>query len=180
MELREEVWWWRPLWKLKCPAKTKLFMWCVLNNKVPTWDVLQKRSFQGPGWCVMCKRELETTHHLFYTCCFSSEVWRVVSTLVGFNCQWEGDSIGAAWDSWWRRTPQKHLKILPLLVIWGIWLAQNKAIFKDTSSTPAVTGALAVGFYNSFLVHIRDARERRLLEVDLDRSSPWAFFDGAA
>ena len=45
VELREEVWWWRPLWKLKCPAKTKLFMWCVLNNKVPTWDVLQKRNF---------------------------------------------------------------------------------------------------------------------------------------
>ena len=49
VELREEVWWWRPLWKLKCPAKTKMFMWCVLNNKVPTWDVLQKRTFQGPG-----------------------------------------------------------------------------------------------------------------------------------
>ena len=45
VELREEVWWWRPLWRLKCPAKTKLFMWCVLNNKVPTWDMLQKRSF---------------------------------------------------------------------------------------------------------------------------------------
>ena len=72
--LREEVWWWRPLWKLKFPAKTKLFMWCVLNNKVPTWDVLQKRSFQGPGWCVLCKRELETTYHLFHTCSFSSVV----------------------------------------------------------------------------------------------------------
>ena len=49
VENRVEVWWWRSLWKLKCPAKSKLFMWCVLNNKVPTWDVLQKRSFQGPG-----------------------------------------------------------------------------------------------------------------------------------
>ena len=36
VEQREEVWWWRPLWRLKCPAKTKLFMWCVLNNKAPT------------------------------------------------------------------------------------------------------------------------------------------------
>ena len=49
VEQRDEDWWWRPLWGLKCPAKTKLFMWCVLNNKVPTWDVLQKRSFQGPS-----------------------------------------------------------------------------------------------------------------------------------
>ena len=117
---REEVWWWRPLWRLKCPAKTKLFMWCVLNNKVPTWDVLQKRSFQGLGWCVLCKREMESTYHLFLTCSFTTEVWKVVSTLVGFIFQWEGVSVGAAWDSWWWRTPQKQHKILPLLVIWGI------------------------------------------------------------
>ena len=128
----------------------------------------------------MCKRELETTHHLFYTCSFSSAVWREVSTLVGFNCHWEGDSIGAAWESWWRRTPQKHLKSLPLLVIWGIWLARNKAIFKDIPSLPAIVGSLAVGFYKSLPVHLRAARERRHLEVALDRSKPWDFFDGAA
>ena len=39
---------------------------------------------------------------------------------------------------------------------------------------------MAAGFYNSFPVYIRAARERRLLEVNIDRSSPWAFFDGAA
>ena len=32
LEQRDEVWWWRPLWRPKCQAKTKLFMWCVLNN----------------------------------------------------------------------------------------------------------------------------------------------------
>ena len=42
VEQRDESWWWKPLWRLKCPAKTKLFMWCVLNNKLPTWDVLHK------------------------------------------------------------------------------------------------------------------------------------------
>ena len=86
VEHREEVWWWRPLWGLKCPAKKKLFMWCVLNNKVRTWDVLQKRSFQGLGWCVLCKRELESSCHLFLSCSFTTAVWRDVSSLVGFNC----------------------------------------------------------------------------------------------
>lgn len=71
---REEVWWWRPLWKLKCPAKTKLFMWCVLENRVPTWDMLQKINFQGPGWCVLCKREHESITHLFLSCSYSVEV----------------------------------------------------------------------------------------------------------
>jgi len=37
---REIEWWWRPLWKLKCPPKIKLFMWCAIEGKVPTWDIL--------------------------------------------------------------------------------------------------------------------------------------------
>jgi hypothetical protein len=31
--LREPVWWWRKLWKIKSPAKTRLFMWNVLSIK---------------------------------------------------------------------------------------------------------------------------------------------------
>ena len=129
---------------------------------------------------MLCKRELESTYHLFLTCTFSNEVWREVSSLVGFIFQWEGASVGAAWDSWWWRTPQKQHKILPLLVIWGIWLARNKAIFKETPSTPVITSAMSVGFFKSYLVHVRVVRERRTLEVEIDRTSPWAFFDGAA
>ena len=50
MEMDRAVfWWWKTLWKLKFPPKNKLFMWCVLENKAPTWDNLQKRSFQGLG-----------------------------------------------------------------------------------------------------------------------------------
>jgi len=39
---RESLWWWKKIWKLNFLAKTKLFMWNVLSNKVPTWDILQK------------------------------------------------------------------------------------------------------------------------------------------
>ena len=129
---------------------------------------------------MLCKRELESTYHLFLTCSFTTKVWREVSTLVGFIFQWEGTSVEAVWDSWWRRTPHKQHKILPLLVIWGIWLARNKAIFKDIPSILAITAALSVGYYKSYPEHIRVARERRLLEVEIDRTAPWAYFDGAA
>ena len=46
---RDVVWWWKSLWKINFPPKTKLFMWCVLENKAPSWDNLQKRCFHGPG-----------------------------------------------------------------------------------------------------------------------------------
>jgi hypothetical protein len=35
---RESKWWWKGLWKIMCPLKAKIFMWCALNSKAQTWD----------------------------------------------------------------------------------------------------------------------------------------------
>jgi hypothetical protein len=32
----EHVWWWRTIYKLRCPSKNKIFVWLILNNKAPT------------------------------------------------------------------------------------------------------------------------------------------------
>ena len=37
-----------------------------------------------------------------------------------------------------------------------------------------------MGLYNSFPENNRPGRARRILALDIDRSLPWAFFDGAA
>jgi hypothetical protein len=36
---RESEWWWKGLWKLNFPPKSKLFLWCLLVKKVPTWEI---------------------------------------------------------------------------------------------------------------------------------------------
>jgi hypothetical protein len=35
-EGRDKVWWWRTIWKLRCPSKNKIFMWLILKNRFPT------------------------------------------------------------------------------------------------------------------------------------------------
>ena len=42
----EQPWWWKPLWKIKFPIKSWLFMWCILENKVLISYNLQKRQFE--------------------------------------------------------------------------------------------------------------------------------------
>lgn len=155
-------------------------MWCVLEDRVPTWDTLQKRNIHGPGWCVLCKRDQESITHLFLSFSYILEVWKACSFLLGDPFRWEGASVGNAWESWWRRTSQIKLKYLPLLVIWGIWLAQKNAIFQEKSSLPELTSALSVGMFNSFPEHVKAAKQRRALEVEIDKTVPWGFFDGVA
>eukprot|EP00253_Pinus_taeda_P015896 PITA_15896 len=44
------VWWAKNIWKLKSPAKARIFLWCILKRKVPTWEILQARFLVGPAW----------------------------------------------------------------------------------------------------------------------------------
>ena len=155
-------------------------MWCVLENRAPTWDILQKRSFQGPGWCVLCKKELESISHLFITCPFSIAVWKECMSLVGMDYRWEGNSVNSALENWWRSVTHKKLKSLPLLVIWGIWLARNGAIFQDKEFVLEITSAQSVGIYKALPKYVRATDQRRNLDYELDKTHPWGFFDGAA
>jgi hypothetical protein len=36
----EPLLWWKKIWKINDPAKSKKIWWSVLSNKAPTWDIL--------------------------------------------------------------------------------------------------------------------------------------------
>jgi hypothetical protein len=40
--------WRKELWSWLCTLKIKLFTWLVVENKILTWDILQRRGFRGP------------------------------------------------------------------------------------------------------------------------------------
>jgi hypothetical protein len=75
LQQRETIWWWKKLWKQRCPTKGKILVWSILENKLLTWDNLQKRQFNGPGWCTLCKEQPETMDHLFIHFSFTKGVW---------------------------------------------------------------------------------------------------------
>jgi hypothetical protein len=63
----EPSWWWKGVWKVKFPLKARIFMWCMIKNKIPTWDRMKLINLEGPGWCALCKANEETISHLFFT-----------------------------------------------------------------------------------------------------------------
>jgi len=93
MNNREVAWWWSLLWKLKFPTKSRLFMWCILENKVPTRDNLQKRRKEELSHCPLCRNDFELVKHLFLSYSFSSAFWREVYALLKFPCVWEGVNL---------------------------------------------------------------------------------------
>ena len=133
------------IWKIKSPPKTRLFMWNVLENKAPTWDILQNRNFHGPGWCPLCKENSETIYHLFMECWYIKEVMKECSLICGVAFRWEGTSILEGWHSWCTNPSLWNCRAIPLLIIWGVWLARNQIIFSDKVCPPGITMTKSCG-----------------------------------
>lgn len=104
-------------------------MWCILCNKAPIGDNLEKRTYHGLTWCILCKQALDTIDHLFLTCPITTAFWHEVLTNLKLQYRWQGANILEAWELWWSATHSPRIRNLPILICWSIWLQRNKLIF---------------------------------------------------
>jgi len=84
---------WKLLWKLKATPRSRLLMWNILFERIPTGLNLMKRSFHGPFWCQLCHNNEESTEHLFLNCPITKEHWNTtIAHYPGLN-NWHGRNI---------------------------------------------------------------------------------------
>eukprot|EP00253_Pinus_taeda_P002811 PITA_02811 len=173
-------WWAKNLWKLKSPAKARLFLWCILKRKVPTWEILQARFLAGPSRCPLCKSDGETINHLFIFCAFTRQIWAEVTTLLKIHARWGHDTLESAWRKWWQDFPDGNLRNLPLIFCWGIWLARNKSIFQDKDTPSSVIATNIAAIYSALSPPEQKDHKQKQKQTIIQEGIPWGFFDGAS
>lgn len=173
-------WWAKNIWKLNCPAKARIFLWCILKRKVPTWDILKARFLVGPGRCPLCKSEEESIRHLFSACVVSQKIWEETTCLLKVKAQWGLDPLEEAWRKWWQNYPEGNMRNLPLIFFWGVWLARNKSLFQDKDTPTATISINCAAIYSA--IPVPDAKNIQKMQkpVTILEGIPWAFFDGAS
>jgi hypothetical protein len=177
---QEPSWWWKGVWKQKFPLKAHLFLWCLIKNKVPTWDKMRSRHLEGSGWCALCRSDEESTTHLFLKCPFILQIWVECSGVLNQVCRWKGPNIEEAWREW-SSNPQNHnIKALPLLINWGVWLARNSTIFNEKPSIPELIVAQSLSILSHFPQGKEEQPVRNVVTESVDHSRSWAYFDGAS
>jgi hypothetical protein len=67
------------IWQIWAPARCKLFMWLMIQNRIWTADMLLRREWTNHYFCPLCYRNLETVGHLFMECPVARQVWIEVS-----------------------------------------------------------------------------------------------------
>ena len=58
--------WEKSIWHWRIPLKLKIFVWLSLNNKVLTWDNIQRSVSNGSGICILSRRESKNVFLLFF------------------------------------------------------------------------------------------------------------------
>lgn len=68
---------WNRLWKLKKFPRVKFFLWLGIWDRILTADKLFRWNLIPSGLCVFCKKEVETTNHLMFSCPKSFFTWKL-------------------------------------------------------------------------------------------------------
>ena len=66
---------WKNLWRLKLPAKVKIFVWRACVNGLLTRDKVCSHGISSNPECPICGKVLENVHHALLHCDFSNRVW---------------------------------------------------------------------------------------------------------
>jgi len=104
--LTKKIWphqiagWRKPLLSWDLPYKIKLFTWLVVENKILTWENLQKRGWNGPSIFPLCSKDSELGLHLFVHCTFSQKLWQFITAAFNLSSSRGGSSISICFDTW--------------------------------------------------------------------------------
>jgi len=115
------------IWSWNIPQKIKLFTWLTIENKVNTWDILQKKGWIGPSLCHLCLREEESTLHLFVHFPFTRRVWARIIVVQHISTTQDGFSLLDCYKCW--SIKQRSHLALPPFIYWCVWLERNNIIF---------------------------------------------------
>ncbi|XP_020596218.1 uncharacterized protein LOC110036174 [Phalaenopsis equestris] len=118
--------------KLLTPSML-LFSWRVLNDLIPTDDILKLKGLKGPSRCHLCNNDQESSDHFFFSCRFARDVWKNLTSKFNINLINVGKgNIKDNLKDW-----QKiNLMSLPFIVVWFLWNARNKVKHEDMGINP--------------------------------------------
>ena len=69
---------WKKLWSLKTPEKTKMFLWRMCVNVLPTRENIKRRMSLNDDSCLLCSDFPEDPVHLFLKCHIAKALWFAV------------------------------------------------------------------------------------------------------
>lgn len=102
------------------------------------------------------------------------------NNLIGCIAVWQRDLVDQCLKVWLSQPEAKQIKSLPLIVVWSVWLARNRALFNDSLNPVQVTVPNSLAIMEAFKQIKKGPKIREIIPKVIDKTSAWAFFNGAS
>jgi hypothetical protein len=90
-------------------------MWLAINHRVPTWDFMQRRSWQGRGRCPLCKVCDEDISHILIHYSYFGSIWKKIEVLTNLINMWGGKNVEVDQNAWCQNPLARMHKELPCI-----------------------------------------------------------------
>ena len=135
---QEKVVWHRVLWAPFTVPKFALIAWMAILNRLPTMDRLQAWGLEVTGICVLCKQEMESRNHMFFSCAYSKQIWKEILILCGLKRATYGWEEELQWA--YKNFKGKSLTSIILRSTWSayiyfVWKERNGRLYKSKEET---------------------------------------------
>ena len=94
--------------------------------------------------------DIETNFYLGVDCSFSRSVWFELESNLLLKNLWSGNSMISCLKTWCFNGEVKHIRSLPVIVVWFLWKAINQSYFEDYILSPSQVSSLCLGLLSSF------------------------------
>lgn len=133
------VFWSKVVWFKEHIPRNAFVTWMAMLRRLPTRDRLRSWGLNVPAACVLCSSGIETHHHLFFECEFSSSLWKHFARQILAAAPSDLHSSAALINH--RRLDSTRGPVIKLIfqsAIYLIWQERNARIF--TSTTTSASG----------------------------------------
>lgn len=139
------------VWRLPIPPTVRIFAYLMLQDRILTGEVMERRNMATQNRCVMCRNcPSESTLHLLFLCPNAVQVWFRVAAHFGFRimvprltvddimvvsrrqAEMEGERCRKIWNS------------LFMCTCWLIWKQRNNKIFTGKLTPPDIVASRVI------------------------------------
>ncbi|WOL19372.1 ribonuclease H protein [Canna indica] len=76
---------WKLLWSLDVLPKIKIFVWKLVQDRLPTFVWLANKSKIEPHCCYVCGKNQDDTNHIFFECTMAVNLWNSLGKLLNIH-----------------------------------------------------------------------------------------------
>jgi len=129
---------WSGIWKLKVPPKIKNLIWRMCRGCLPTRVRLQDKGVQCSLHYVSCDHPLENLIHVFFSCPFAQQVWRLAGLWAAVYHAMMTNVAASGVVFSLVQNLGSDLRHRMVTIIWSLWKHRNNKLWQNENETAVV------------------------------------------